>query len=58
MYRAFFIYGVLPFALVMGGMGYVMTGGGSVTDVHIAKACDGFVVFNGKQIPKCGGIPK
>ncbi len=58
MYRAFFIYGFGPFAAVMLTMGYVMSGGGTVADVHQAKACEGFVVFNGEQIPKCGGNSK
>ncbi len=55
----FFFKFVIPvFAAVMLGMGHVMSGGGSVSDIHEANACKGFVVFNGEQIPKCGGIPK
>lgn len=50
---------VIPvFAAVMFGMAQAMSGGGTVADIHQAKACEGFVVFNGEQIPKCGGIPK
>jgi hypothetical protein len=57
MYRALLIYCVLPFALSMGGLGYAMTGGGTIADVHKAKACKGFVVFNGERIPKCEDLP-
>ncbi len=45
---------VLPIvAAVLMGMGHAMTGGASVADIHEAKACKGFVVFNGERVPKC-----
>ena len=55
----FFFKFVIPvFAAVMLGMGHVMSGGGTITDIHQAKACEDFVVFNGERIPKCGGNSK
>jgi hypothetical protein len=55
----FFFKFVIPvFAAVMLGMGHVMSGGGTIAGMDKAKACEGFVVFNGEQIPKCGGHSK
>ncbi len=59
MYSILFKWCVTPFAIVMMTMGYVMTPeGNGIQKIHEAKACQGFVVFNGERIPKCGAIPK
>lgn len=59
MYKTFLLFGFLPFAIVMMGLGYVMTPpSNGIQKIHEAKACKGFVVFNGERIPKCGDIPK
>ena len=44
---------VLAFTLTMGALGHVMTGGSNIQDVHRAKDCAGYVVFNGERVPKC-----
>jgi hypothetical protein len=46
---------VIPiFAAAVLGMGYVMTPPkNGWAEMDRAKACKGFVVFNGERVPKC-----
>jgi hypothetical protein len=59
MYSFFFKWCVTPFAVVMFTLGYVMTPpSNGLANMAEAKRCEGFVVFNGERIPKCGDISK
>ena len=43
------------FAATMFAMGHYMTPAkNGLYEMDKAKACEGFVVFNGERIPKCG----